>query len=139
MNAAAQTRYRTLWRRKESAYSWLYEFTFGSCGACVSSGCACKDRICQHVAEQAEKKGITFQRQNHPIRFIGASGCVIPAHLRETCTTYLCEKAQGAGEFNRTRYARLKTLCHQLDWKLMELEESAKLDLRQMHFGQSSL
>ncbi|MES2857096.1 MAG: hypothetical protein V4692_14605 [Bdellovibrionota bacterium] len=126
-------RYRTLWSRKEKAYKWLYEFTFGACGHCVSSGCACKDRICQHVAEQAEKKGIRFERTKHPIRFIGATGCVVPPHLRETCTTYLCDKAQDGKSFDRDRYRRLKELCHRLDWKLIELEESANLNLLEVH------
>ncbi len=45
--------YGHLAKRKVRLYRELYEFTFGQCGECVESGCACKDRICQHVEEQA--------------------------------------------------------------------------------------
>ena len=118
-------RYRSLWSRKERLYRALYEFTYGSCGACVESGCACKDRICQHVEEQARKRGFEFRKGTHPVlRFIGERGCVVPPHLRETCTIFLCAKAQEKPSFERKSYARLKSLCERVDWKLMELEEA---------------
>jgi hypothetical protein len=132
LSVSRSTRYKSLWERKRKAYRWLYEFTFGACGFCVSSGCACKDRICQHVAEQADKVGLSFSTGTKAVRFIGENGCVIPPHLRETCTTYLCDKAQKGSDFDRDRYARLKKLCHDLDWKLMELEDAHDLDLRQL-------
>jgi hypothetical protein len=117
-------RYRQLWRRKELLYKALYDFTYGQCGFCVQSGCACKDRICQHVEEQAGKRGYKFEHTGHQLRFIGVKGCVIPPHLRETCTIYLCEKAQKKSEFDQARYAKLKRLCSLVDWQMMEMEDS---------------
>lgn len=116
-------RYQTLTNRKIKAYRWLYEFTFGQCGECVSSGCACKDNICAHVETVARKKGVELPRCQHPLRFIGPTGCTVAPHLRETCTIYLCQKAQEKPGFDKERYERLKALCASLDWKLMCLEE----------------
>ncbi len=116
-------RYQTLYNRKVKVYRWLYEFTFGQCGECVSSGCACTDRICSHVESSARKRGVELERFAHPLRFIGPNGCSVPPHLRETCTIYLCQKAQGTPGFDKDRYDRLKVLCSTLDWKLMCLED----------------
>jgi hypothetical protein len=102
----------------------MYEFTFGACGACVESGCACKDRICQHVEEQAARSGHRFERQNHPIRFIGPKGCVVPPHLRETCTLYICGKAREKTSFDRERYDRLLRVCEKIEWQLMEIDDT---------------
>jgi hypothetical protein len=112
-----------LQRRKIHFFRQLYEFTFNQCGECVNSGCACKDRICQHVEEQAAKRGIRLERTQHRLRFIGCSGCVVPPHLRETCTIYLCEKAQRKPDFDRARYEKLKRICAEIDWRLMRLED----------------
>ncbi len=117
------SRYKSLQSRKILAYRKLYDFTYGTCGSCAESGCACKDRICQHVEEQALKRGHLFQRTGHALRFIGCAGCVVPPHLRETCTIFLCHKAQSSPEFDRERYGRLKSLCEKIDWQLMELED----------------
>ena len=122
----AKARYRTLWKRKKILYRGLFDFTFGQCGFCVQSGCACKDRICQHVEEQAGKRGFKLERVKSPktpLRFIGDKGCVVEPHLRETCTIYLCEKAQGKPGFDSHRYSRLKDLCQINDWEILELEE----------------
>lgn len=116
-------RYQTLLNRKINAYRWLYEFTFGQCGDCVSSGCACKDSICSHVESVALKRGVVLARCQHPLRFIGATGCTVAPHLRETCTIYLRQKAQNKPGFDKERYERLKALCQSLDWKLMCLED----------------
>lgn len=114
----------TLLKRKERIYKMMYEFTFDSCGACVQTNCACKDRICQHVEEQAAKSGHRFEKQNHPIRFIGPGGCVVPPHLRETCTLYLCGKAREKTSFDRDRYSRLLKACEKIEWQLMEIEDT---------------
>lgn len=123
-NEQAASRYRRLYRWKVKLYKELYLFTNGQCGFCVSSGCACKDRICLHVEEQAKRRGHTFAHTGHALRFIGTQGCIIPPHLRETCTIYLCDKAQTKPGFDQTKYKRLKDLCSKVDWSLMELEES---------------
>lgn len=116
------SRFETLYRRKVRAYQWLYEFTYGQCGECANSGCACKDSICAHVEGQARCRGIKLKTGSHSLRFIGEGGCLVPPHLRETCTIYLCEKAQNKSGFDRRRYERLKNLCAKLDWTLMCLE-----------------
>ena len=119
-----QAVYRRLYMRKIRLYRELFNFTFGQCGFCVQSGCACKDRICQHVEEQAASRGVKLERTGHSLRFIGRQGCVVPPHLRETCTIYLCERAQTRAGFDRDRYLRLKVLCSKVDWRLMELEDA---------------
>ena len=116
--------YQHLYQRKIRLYRELFEFTFGQCGRCVESGCACKDRICQHVEEQAGRQGIRLERTNHPLRFIGEKGCVVAPHLRETCTIYLCGQAQKKASFDTRRYEKLKRICSKIDWRLMELEEA---------------
>lgn len=118
------SRREILERRKERVYKMMYEFTYSSCGACVESNCACKDRICQHVEEQAAKRGHRFERQAHPIRFIGPKGCVVPPHLRETCTLFLCGKAREKSTFDRERYARLLGVCEKIEWQLMEIDDN---------------
>lgn len=123
MSVTAVQTYRRLFKRKETLYRLLYEFTFGQCGFCVQSGCACKDRICQHVEEQNARRGVKVETTGHALRFIGPKGCVVPPHLRETCTIYLCEKAQSKSDFDKRRYEKLKRLCALIDWRLMELEE----------------
>ena len=91
---------------------------------CVESGCACKDRICQHVETEAKKRGYSFPHTGHTLRFIGDGGCIIPPHLRETCTIYLCETAQKKPDFDRRRYAKLKKICARLEWRMMEIEDA---------------
>jgi hypothetical protein len=122
----ASNRLQQLEGRKRWAYQKLYEFT-AQCQLCAITGCACKDSICQHVQEQAKAKGISLpiqdayaQKKSH-LRFVGASGCVVPPHLRETCTIYLCEPTVNKLGFDQQRYSRLKNLCARIDWKLMEL------------------
>jgi hypothetical protein len=126
--------YRHLLDRKKKLYRALYDFTFDQCGACVESGCACKDRICQHVEEQAARRGFSFTHTGHALRFIGPSGCIIPPHLRETCTIYLCGNAQGKTGFDRERYEKLKGLCQRIEIRLMQLEDEhgSALPLRQV-------
>ncbi len=88
-------RYQTLYARKIKAYQWLYEFTRSQCQDCSRTDCACKDSICSHVEQQAALRGHHAQHTGHHLRFIGCEGCVIPPHLRETCTIYLCAKLEG--------------------------------------------
>lgn len=115
--------YRQLYSRKVKAFRYLYEFTFNACGACVDSGCACKDRICQHVQERAKERGIDLPTTGHRLRFIGERGCVVAPHLRETCTIYLCNPAQNKTGFDRGRYAKIRRICDRIEWRLMELED----------------
>ncbi len=130
LDASAVKRYRHLYQRKIRFYRELYEFTFNQCGYCVESGCACKDRICQHVEEQAATYDVKLERTKHPLRFIGERGCVVPPHLRETCTIYLCQKAQDKPAFDSSRFEKLKRICATIDWRLMELEDQHGLILR---------
>ena len=120
---AANT-YRHLYSRKIKAFRLLYEFTFNSCGACVETSCACKDRICQHVEEKAGLLGVKLERTSHRLRFIGCNGCVVAPHLRETCTIYLCGPAQNKTSFDKKRYAQIRRICDRIEWRLMEIEES---------------
>jgi hypothetical protein len=112
-------RQERLYRHKVKAYRWLYEFTKSQCSDCARTDCACKDTICAHVEAQARLQGVNLTRTPHRLRFIGCSGCVVPPHLRETCTIYLCEKAQNAPHFQAQRYERLKKLCAKIEVKLM--------------------
>jgi hypothetical protein len=122
MNAEAQL--HNLTRHKVKAYRWLYEFTASACTDCALTDCACKDTICQHVERQAGLKGMKFSHTGHRLRFIGCGGCVVPPHLRETCTIYLCARAQEKPQFRRRRYEKLKKLCSVIEEKLMRLEEA---------------
>lgn len=117
-------RYKNLYKRKVRAYQWLYDFT-AQCDQCAVSGCACKDSICAHVQEQNKKAGVELKTGQNRLRFIGESGCMVPPHLRETCTFYLCDYAQKKTGFDSKLYERLKNLCQKIDWKLMVLEESS--------------
>lgn len=112
-------------RLKAKAYRRLYDFTAVQCTSCAETGCACKDTICRHVQEQARARGVELAPTGHALRFIGCQGCVVPPHLRETCTIYLCEKAQKRDGFPRRHYERLKQLCARLEEKLMLLEEAS--------------
>jgi hypothetical protein len=111
-----------LFRQKVKAYRWLYEFTAHACTDCAATDCACKDTICAHVESQASRLGVKLQTTGHRLRFIGCKGCVVPPHLRETCTIYLCPPAQEKPSFSKTRYERLKGLCSKIEEKLMLLD-----------------
>lgn len=112
---------QTLLKRKIQIFAELYRFTTAQCGECEESGCACKDTICQHVESVNLARGVKIERTLHKLRFIGCSGCVVPPHLRETCTIYLCEKAQRKPSFDRERYAQLKRISEKIEWRLMQL------------------
>lgn len=113
-----------LLRQKIRAYRWLYEFTQNQCGDCAQTDCACKDSICAHVESQALQQGVKLERTNHRLRFIGCNGCVVQPHMRETCTIYLCEKAQSRSDFQKEKYERLKSICAKLEEKLMAQESN---------------
>jgi hypothetical protein len=114
-------RHQILQRHKVKAYRWLYEFTAKACTDCASTDCACKNTICQHVEAQARLNGVRLERTGHRLQFIGCNGCVVPPHLRETCTIYLCKPAQEKPDFQRARYEKLKKLCSNIEEKLMNL------------------
>lgn len=114
--------FHLIYRQKVKAYRLLYEFTKGQCSACANTDCACKDTICGHVQAQARRTGVELQTTGHRLRFIGCNGCVVPPHMRETCTIFLCAPALNAPTFPRERYERLKNLCARLEEKLMQLE-----------------
>lgn len=109
-----------LLKRKIQIYNELYRFTSSHCTDCERSGCACKDTICAHVELINLKRGVKIERTNHELRFIGCKGCVVPPHLRETCTLYLCEKSQKRADFDRARYEKLIRISAQIEWRLME-------------------
>ena len=111
-----------LLNRKERIYNEIYRFTSAQCGECEQSGCACKDSICRHVESVNLQRNVKVPRTTHELRFIGCGGCVVPPHLRETCTIYLCEKAQGKSGFDQLRYEKLKRISAKIEWRLMELE-----------------
>jgi hypothetical protein len=108
-------------RHKVKAYRWLYEFTEQACTDCAVSDCACKDSICAHVEIEARRRGHSFPHSGHRLRFIGCNGCVVPPHLRETCTIYLCSRAQEKPGFRQRRYDKLKSLCSRIELAIMEL------------------
>lgn len=110
-----------LQRHKIRAYRWMYEFTAQACSDCAATDCACKDTICGHVQTQASQNGVELEPTGHRLRFIGCQGCVVPPHLRETCTLYLCAAAQAKPEFRKRRYERLKNLCATIEEQLMRL------------------
>lgn len=107
-----------LLKQKERAYRILYEFTKSQCQDCSKTDCACKDSICAHVESQLTQK---IPRTGRHLRFLGCEGCVVPPHLRETCTIYLCESAQKRADFPRAKYERLKNICAEIELKLMAL------------------
>lgn len=117
----AEMRLQKLEKHKVKAYRWLYEFTKSACGDCAETDCACKDTICRHVEERALARGHRFQHTGHRLRFIGCAGCVVPPHLRETCTIFLCERAQSQPAFRRRRYEKLKKLCERIELAIMEM------------------
>lgn len=105
--------------RKKRILEEIFRFTTSQCGDCERTGCACKDTICQHVEEVNLKRGVTIERRSHTLRFIGCQGCVVPPHLRETCTIYLCDKARAKPDFDRDRYEKLMRICSQIEWRIM--------------------
>jgi hypothetical protein len=109
-----------LLNRKKQIFNEIYRFTVNQCGECEQSGCACKDSICRHVEEVNLKRNVKVERTTHALRFIGCNGCVVPPHLRETCTIYLCEKAQRKPDFDRDRYEKLKRISAKIEWRLMQ-------------------
>ncbi len=120
-----EKRRQTLLRHKIKAYRWLYEFTRGLCTDCATTDCACKDSICGHVEEQARAQGHRLEHGTHArLRFIGCGGCLVPPHLRETCTIYLCPPALAREDFPKQRYERLKNLCAKIEMKLMTLPQA---------------
>ncbi len=119
----AQLRYQHFYRRKIKWFQLLYEFTKDQCQDCARTDCACKDTICANVEREAGKLGWTFAHTGHRLRFIGCQGCVVPPHLRETCTLYLCKPAMESGDFDNERFRRLKEISGRIEWTLMELEE----------------
>jgi hypothetical protein len=112
-----------LYKRKRLLFRWMYEFTQSACTDCERTGCACKDSICGHVLEQAAKQGHRFTPAGNRLRCLGAGGCIVPPHLRETCTLYICESAMRAPGFPHRKYMRLKALCERVEWQLMTMEE----------------
>jgi len=119
-----EARLTRLNRHKVKAYRWLYEFTSTACTDCAQTDCACKDSICAHVERQALTRGERFAHTGHRLRFIGCKGCVVPPHLRETCTIYLCERAKQKPGFRQRRYERLKQLCSAIELAIMELQDA---------------
>lgn len=103
-------------------FNELYRFTSSQCGECELSGCACKDSICAHVESVNLKRGVNIERSAHALRFIGCNGCLVPPHLRETCTLYLCEKSQRKPDFDSARYEKLKRISARIEWRLMMKE-----------------
>lgn len=118
----SQAMSQTLLKRKKQIFNELYRFTASQCDQCEQTGCACKDSICQHVENVNLKRGVQIERTHHRLRFIGCKGCVVPPHLRETCTIYLCEKAQRQPTFNHRRYEQLKRITEKIEWRLMQAE-----------------
>ncbi len=108
-----------LLKRKKQIFDEIYRFTTSQCGDCEQSGCACKDSICAHVEKVNRERGVHIQHGSHALRFIGCSGCLVPPHLRETCTLYLCEKAKQKPNFNRSRYEKLMRISEKLEWRIM--------------------
>ena len=113
-----------LQKRKKQLYDEIYRFTASQCGDCEQSGCACKDSICAHVEKVNRERGVLIQHGSHALRFIGCNGCLVPPHLRETCTLYLCEKAKQNPNFDRRRYEKLMRLSAKLEWRIMANELS---------------
>lgn len=118
-------RFHQLSRRKTLAYGWLYDFTHAACDACAQTDCACKDSICAHVQSGLRARGVEIPETGARLRFLGCAGCVVPPHLRETCTIYLCAPARAKPGFDRDRYDRLVRLCEKIDYQIMELEEQS--------------
>ncbi|MGE0633362.1 MAG: hypothetical protein AB7O96_13195 [Pseudobdellovibrionaceae bacterium] len=108
-----------LLKRKKQIFDEIYRFTASQCNDCEQSGCACKDSICEHVEKINIERGVRLERGNHKLRFIGCNGCVVPPHLRETCTLYLCDKAKQSPSFNRSRYEKLTRISEKIEWRLM--------------------
>jgi len=107
--------------QKVRAYRLLYEFTKSQCNDCALTDCACKDSICSHVEAQAKTSGVELKTTGHRLRFLGCNGCVVPPHMRETCTIYLCEPAQKKPSFQTEKYERLKNICAKIEEKLMTI------------------
>ncbi len=111
--------------QKIRAYRYLYEFTKSQCSDCAKTDCACKDTICAHVEAQARSQGVQLPTTGRHLRFLGCQGCVVPPHLRETCTIYLCEAAQKREGFPAGKYRRLKEICFRIEEKLMGLSSKS--------------
>ncbi len=126
----ARAKYHRLYRRKIQWFRVIYLFTNQECTDCARTDCACKDSICSHVQTEARKLGHEFASTGHRLRFIGGQGCIVPPHLRETCTLYLCQAAMAKPDFDRQKFDRLKAIAGRIEWSLMVLEDEFGRQLR---------
>lgn len=99
----------------------MYEMTNAGCKKCRAPHSCCSPEYCEYADNYSQKQGITLQRTDHStLPFMGSDGCIVPPHLRPTCTIHTCDIASlGFHKSNpdwTDRYWELR-------YKLSDLEE----------------
>jgi hypothetical protein len=82
------------------SFTQLSDLTASKCGACHAPHACCNTQQCEDTAQFAlETFGVTLERQDGPLPFLGAKGCTVPPHLRPICTVHVCENHLKNPEF----------------------------------------
>lgn len=73
-------------------YDALYRHTYPECKFRCDRDQCCDASYCEEARRfSKETYGIDLEDTGHPdLPFMGASGCVVPPHLRPKCTAFLC-------------------------------------------------
>lgn len=72
----------------------MYEMTNKECGKCRAPYSCCSPEYCEQADDYSQEHGVILQRTGHlKLPFMGPNGCIVPPHLRPTCTVYTCDIA----------------------------------------------
>ncbi len=77
----------------ERKYRQIAEMTQPWClEQCPEPGGCCAPQYCDLAEMRAGEFGVTLPEQVHPtLKFMGASGCIVPPFLRPLCAVHVCE------------------------------------------------
>lgn len=60
--------------------------------ACKIPHSCCSPEYCDMAEEIALANDVTLEPTGHPtLKFMGATGCIVPPHLRPLCTLHTCD------------------------------------------------
>lgn len=72
----------------------MYEMTNAECKKCKVPFSCCSSEYCEQADDYSQEQGVILQKTDHPtLPFMGPKGCIVPPHLRPTCTIYTCDMA----------------------------------------------
>lgn len=112
----------------ESVFKDLAAHTAPACGSCRLAHACCNTGQCEATLALAKEDfgvDLTPLKTNHPtLPFLGATGCVVPPHLRPICSVHVCEKHLEAETPWTNRYWELRDIADDLLWT--HLEQTSK-------------